>query len=316
VTARSAQVARCLAGVLSLALSPCALHAQAEAAERPTAALFATAGAIETDAALDSALQAALDTLGVVRVTVKPGLDLEAVQLAIDCVGQSAACLYAVAAQSGVEVLIAPSLTRSADGLALSVLRFDARADTGNAAPQRAVRKQSGTQLKPELLDAIPDLLRELLGVAREPDTGSVPLQPSAAPNAPLDEVPPATAENDRLSLYLGPSIVGGAGVLMIAGGVATGLVMQSTHDDYLKLPLQNMADVNRVIRKADSGKTEATVANVLYGVGAAAIVAGAIWLALELSDTRDSRAPRTALVPAIGPGQLGVTLLRRGAGL
>jgi hypothetical protein len=286
--------------------------AASDTSERPSAALFASAGALAGDGALDSALQAALDALGVVRVTVRPGLDLEAVQLAIDCVAQSAACLHAVAAQSGVQVLIAPTIVRTDSALVLTLLRFDVRMDNGNAAPVRVARKQVGTQLKPELLDAIPSMLRELFGLSA--DQAAAPVA-AAEPSAPPDELPVAAYTHQKPALT-GPLILGSAGALLVAGGVVTGLVMQSTHSEYLKLPKSTETEIDHAIQVSSRGQTQATVANVLYGVGAAAIVASAIWLAIELGNSSERNPSYTALVPALGPGQLGVSLLQRGPSL
>jgi hypothetical protein len=274
--------------------------------------LFATAGALPGDEALDAALRAELDKLGVVRVSVRPGLDLEAVQLAIDCVAQTVACLHAVAAESGVQVLIAPAIVRSDAELVLTLLRFDARA-TGSV-PVRVEQKQSGTRVTPELLAALPELLRELFGLIPARAPGQAP------PSAALAEVEAAetsgvvthTREEPAL---LGPLVVGGVGVLLVSGGGAAGLMMQATHADYVKLPLNNEQQVDHAIDTRSRGETQALVANVLYGVGTAAIVAGAIWFAIEVGETHEGRA-QTALLPTFGPGQLGVTLLRRGPAL
>jgi hypothetical protein len=308
----------CQAACTAIAAWLCGVaHAQQAATAqpasgRPSAALFATAGAVPGDEALDAALQAGLDKLGVVRVTVRPGLDLEAVQLAIDCVAQTVACLHAVAAESGVQILIAPALVRSDAELVLTLLRFDAR-ESGSV-PVRVEHKQPGTRLTPELLDALPDLLRELFGLSQA--VGPVEAPPSAA----LSDV--EAAETSRLATpahsepaLLGPLVVGGVGVLLVGGGVAAGLMMQATHDEYLKLPLNSEQQVDQAIDTRSRGETQAMVANVLYGVGAAAIVAGAIWFAIELGDAHEGRA-QTALLPALGPGQLGVTLLQRGPSL
>jgi hypothetical protein len=290
--------------------------AAGDTSERPSAALFASAGALEGDGALDSALQAALDALGVVRITVRPGLDLEAVQLAIDCVAESVACLHAVAAQSGVQVLIAPTLVRTDSALVVTLLRFDVRTGGGNAAPVRVARKQVGAQLKPELLDAIPNMLRELFGLSADKAAAGVVAAPAAAvPSAPPDELPVAAYTHDKAELT-GPLILGSAGAVLVAGGVVAGLMMQSTHSEYLKLPKTTELEIDHAIEVSSRGETQATVANVLYGVGAAAIVASAIWLAIELGNSSERNPSYTALVPALGPGQLGVSLLQRGPSL
>ena len=117
--------------------------AASDGSERPSAALFASAGALEGDGALDSALQAAVDALGVVRITVRPGLDLEAVQLAIDCVAQSVACLHSVAAQSGVQVLIAPTIVRTDSAVVLTLLQASMRGQAVATPPAQCAWRAS-----------------------------------------------------------------------------------------------------------------------------------------------------------------------------
>jgi hypothetical protein len=196
----------------------------------------------------------------------------------------------------------------------LTLLRFDARAVSGDAAPVRVARKQAGTQLKPELLDAIPGMLRELFGLSPAKPALVVP-EATPEPSAPPDELPAAAYTRHQPALT-GPLILGGAGGLLVVGGVVTGLVMQSTHSEYLKLPKNTEDQIDHAIEVRSRGETQATVANVLYGIGAAAIVASAIWLAIELGNSSERNPNYIALVPAFGPGQLGVSLLQRGPSL
>ena len=181
----------------------------------------------------------------------------------------------------------------------------------------RVARKQVGAQLKPELLDAIPGMLRELFGVcARLAAAPAVVAAPAThEPSAPPDELPVAAYTHQKPALT-GPLILGSAGALLVVGGIASGLVMQSTHSEYLKLPKTTEPEIDHAIEVSSRGQTQATVANVLYGVGAAAIVASAIWLAIELGSSSERNPGYTALVPALGPGQLGVTLFQRGPSL
>ncbi|HEX4352561.1 MAG TPA: hypothetical protein VHZ95_06600, partial [Polyangiales bacterium] len=158
-------------------------RAEGATASRASAALFATSGAGDDDAALDPSLLAAIEKLGAVRVTARPGVDLETVQLAIDCAGQSSACLHAVAATSGTDGLIASTLTRTDRELVLNLIYFDAQHERIT----RSERKQAGSVLTPALLDAIPSMLRELFGLPAEAIA-----TPVAAAPAPK-EAPPAT---------------------------------------------------------------------------------------------------------------------------
>jgi hypothetical protein len=278
----------------------------------PTAAVLSTAGAAGSgaDAGLDSAVLAALDKLGVVRVTAQPGMDLGAVQLAVDCVEETTPCLRAVATQTGVQILVAPALERGNDEVVLTLLYFDAR---GAGELRSVARRQHGLTLEPETLDAVPGMLRELFGLETAAPTPAA-VRPS---EAPAGEAPPPAATQPGRKLPIGPLILGGAGVLAVAGGIVIGLTTQSAHDDYAKLPVTSKAQAGTASDKLDSGRSQALIANVMYGVGAAAIAAGSLWLALELTHhDRDEAAPRTALLPSLAPGAFGLALVHRGEAL
>jgi hypothetical protein len=268
----------------------------------PTAAVLTTTGAAKGDAGLDSLIHASLEKLGVVNITAKPGMDLGAIQIAIDCVGETPVCLRGVATQSGVQILVAPAIERSAEELVLTLLYFDAR---GDGELRRVARRQSGHELKPETLDAVPDMLRELFQVAA----------PAPAPGAaPMDE----TGEGPRTGrrVPIGPLIVGGAGVLIVVGGIVSGVLMEGTQTDFTNLEVTNETQ-NQALKKLGSkGKDQALVANVLFGVGAAAIAAGAIWLAVELTHGDQESPQQTAVVPVLGPGRMGLALVHRGGPL
>ncbi len=282
----------------------------AAAPELPKAALLATQGASEGqgDGALDSVIQAALGKLGVVDVSARPGMDLGAIQLAIDCVGATPACLRAVANQSGVQILIAPAIERTGQELVLTLLYFDA---AGDGEQRRVVHRQQGSTLEPETLDAVPGMLRELFRVA-------APAQPAPAAAQPPPESQPAPAPAKRGPALLGPLIVGGAGVAVIGAGLVAGAIMKGTQNDYAKLPVTNKAQAQTASDKLGSGRSQALVANVLLGVGAAAVVAGGIWLVLELGHHghRQETPPQTALAPLLGSHALGLALVHRGHGL
>src|SRR5262245_12305266 len=73
------------------------------AVELPKAAVLTAGGDKAAVGNLDSVLPAALEELGVVNITARPGLDLNAIQIAIDCVDETVPCLRNVAAQSDVQ---------------------------------------------------------------------------------------------------------------------------------------------------------------------------------------------------------------------
>jgi hypothetical protein len=294
---------------------PAAEQSSRPATKLPGAALFATAGAKNHTAPLDSVIQAALAKLDVVDVRARPGMDLNAVQLAIDCVSESPQCLRAVAAESGAQILIAPALESTGSELVLSLLLFDTR----DGQMRRVVRRQPGGSLQTETLDAVPGMLRELFGL---PEPTPAPPQPLATPEepestpVPLIE-PPQEPESVSHPTPIGPVILAGAGALVLVGGVVAGVMMNSTQEEYNQLSIRDEADVDEAHELKDRAETQATVANVLYAVGGAALVAGSIWLTVELTrPARTSDDWQAALEPRIGPGQLGLSLVGRGGGL
>ena len=307
----------CLAASALVALWATAARAESAAPKKlPSAALFATAGARNNTGPLDSVLHAQLEKLGVVDVRARPGMDLSAVQLAIDCVSETAQCLRAVAAESGAQILVAPTLESTGSELVLSVLRFDTR----DGQMRRVVRRQSGSTLRSETLDGVPAMLRELFGLPEpQPETPAEP--PPAADTSVTNDLsliePMPEPESVSRPMPVGPWILAGAGAVVVGGGAIAGAMMLGTQDDYNELQIRDEDDAEKANDLRDTAKTQATVANVLFGVGAATLVASGIWLAVELSKPAHSHEDwQTAVVPSIGPDQLGLTLVQRGSGL
>jgi hypothetical protein len=288
----------------------------------PNAVLLSTGGSRASIGPLDSVIQAALEKLGVVNIAARPGMDLNAVQLAIDCVSETPQCLRAVANQTQAEILIAPSLQSTQSELVLSLLRFD----VAGGQMRRVLRRQPGMSLKPETLDAVPSMLRELFNipepapqpapVASEPKTTEPEATDSnTASLPPIIEPPQEPASSGPLAV--GPFLLAGAGALVLGGGAVVGAIMLNTQDDYNTYRVSNERDVTKANDLKDSAKTQATIANVLYGVGGAMLVAGGIWLAVALSQpARRDEDWQTAVVPAIAPGQLGLAIVHRGGAL
>ncbi len=287
-------------------------------AHKPSAVVFSTASS-KGGAPLDSVLQSALQDLEVVQVSARPGLDLSAVQLAIDCVSETPSCLRAVASQTSAEVLIAPSIQSTPSELVVSILRFDARDNT----TKRVVRRQDGSSLRSETLDAVPAMLRELFGLPPP-----APKQPVATPEPTADEVPapetmpliepPQDPEDVYRPMPVGPWILAGAGALVIGGGAVFGALGASNNDKFNDHPEpENEPDVHELEDLESTAKTQKTIANIMFGVGAAAMVAGGIWLIVDLAQpARRERDWRTRVSPAFGPGSVGLSVTHRGGSL
>jgi hypothetical protein len=214
-----------------------AAQVPAAASPTPSAVLLSTAGGHASARALDSVIGGALDELKVVNVVARPGLDLGAVQLALDCVAETPQCLRMVTTQHEVDVLVAPTLARISNELVLTLLRFDAR----SGKTQRVLKRQTGQTLSSDTLDAVPDLMRELFGLppkpkveppvaaaaASEPAADSSGLQPME----PMPE-PPMEAPAASRSVPIGPLLLGGGGVLLLGAGLAVGLTVLSAQDN------------------------------------------------------------------------------------
>lgn len=247
-----------LASALAAVLTALAAPASAEELPR-AAALPATASVRDVEplaGAIDRVLRADLDRLQVVNTAGTPALALAELQLAVGCVGETPACLAAVAQQLEVDILILTSLDRAGDETVLTVSIFDKRKDQNI---RRGVRRASGGKTESELLASIDGLLRELFGLP-------------PAPVKPIAEIAPK-----EKTLPMPALIVGGAGgVALIAGGIF-GAMSNGTESDFVNAPKNTRADVDAAIAIRDRAESQATTGNVLIGVGVAAIVAGAV---------------------------------------
>ncbi len=96
---------------------------------------------------------------------------------------------------------------------------------------------------------------------------------------------PPPIDERTPLEKY-GPWITIGAGGLVTATGVVFGIRAESTHDDAVATPIQrDAAELQR------SAERSATLANVLFAMGGAAIVGGVVWKVWQWKTSRTTSA-------------------------
>ena len=121
----------------------------------------------------------------------------------------------------------------------------------------------------------------------------------------------PFAATRENPSLRVAGLIVGGAGVAAIVGGVVMGLRASTLSDqvsnDAKKQPVGTFDQ-----SKYDSGKTAQTLQWVGYGVGAAALVGGAIlyWLGMPKSENPATQTLVTLLPYASADGMGGHLLV------
>jgi hypothetical protein len=257
-------------------------------------------------AEVTKAVRDALAELEAVRLLPPPALDLEAVQLAIDCSDDSAQCLGEVATRMQAEILILPRLEAGKDSLELRITRFEKA--TGEA-PVVAMRKQSGSRLDATLLDAVPSMLRELLQIEDEPQDAA----PDELLSAPADEDAATRVDNsveERSTLFglpLGPVLVGGGGLVLLTAGVVVGAVANATENEWAEREIDTQAQAKAASILRQNGKDQATAANVLMAVGIGGLVAATVWYVLDPST--ESAPEHARLQPMLGPSSAGLVL-------
>jgi hypothetical protein len=252
------------------------------------------------EAQVNDAVRKALGALSEVQLLPPSPLDLEAVQLALDCTGT---CLPEIAERMAARIVIIPALKQRAEALELELTCFR---EDAKGPPRVAMRKQPGRRLDASLLDAVPSMVREVLELeGDEPSAAAAEPVPEPAAAAPIEDAEePATATG---SLPLGPALLGGGGVVLLAAGVVVGIVANATEDEYASRDVGNDAQAKAADDQRVTGENQALVANILLGTGAAAVVAAGIWYLL---DGNTEHAPAQAMLrPALGPGTAGLVL-------
>lgn len=310
---RPASPARfCVSALLLLALL--AAGATVARAQQRVVAFPTQAEGVMGGADVDRALRDAL-TARKLELAPAPALDLDATQLALDCIDTSARCLRQVAERTHGDVLVAPSLKRRGGQLELRILYFAVSDEDSRFAARRA----AGKRLDTETVNAIPAMVDELFGAAKSAAPAEeAPLPAPEAQSEPTAE-PASTAPRDDASAASGhrrvpiaPLIIAGGGVVLIGAGALMGALMTDTQRDYEHQQVTNMDEAQKADELRTRGKRQALMADVLFGVGGAAIAAGGVWLVLAL--THESA--QTAVVPELGPDHAGLRVAGKWSGL
>ena len=173
---------------------------------------------------------------------------------------------------------------------------------------QRLIDQQARTQKMPPDSPVSPD--RPIPATPQSPEPPPpAPVEPIAPPNHVIIAPAPQSAAPDvhagRTKKIAGIVLLG-VGVAAIAAGISMSV-----------LSLQAASDINADSRagrtfdpgKESFGKTAEIVGPVLDGVGAAAAVAGGVVLFLGLRDAKRAAQSHALVVPAVGPGHVGVNL-------
>jgi len=112
----------------------------------------------------------------------------------------------------------------------------------------------------------------------------------------PLPAKTPVLVDDDRTSTQrFGPWATLGAGVVLIGGGAVFGWRANVNHDDANAETHQLAA-----AQLQSSAETDATIANVMFVIGGAAVIGGAVWEYLELQ--RGHRAAQSGARLRVAP--------------
>lgn len=267
-------------------------RALAQASERPTATvLTAQRTGVEAGegAAFDRTLRARLDGLGVVRTEGAVALDLEQIQLALGCMGETAECLSAIAAETGTPIIVVPSLAEGGGSIVATVLVFDAR--------DQSVRR--GTRETPSgnsaaLLGGVEGLLREVFGLP------PAPVQDDASATDGQEPTPPPA----RPGLSPVPIVVIGVGAAALIAGAIVGGLSFADADSYRSASVGTSSDVDAALTILSRQQTEATVADALLIGGALVAVAGLVW---QMAAGNEDGSSPLAVAPIVSSTQVGL---------
>jgi hypothetical protein len=293
--------------LLALALSTLGPE-RALAQDAVTVALFPTlaqdSAQRELAGALDPVWLSELDRMAGVQVSARPPLDLAATQLALDCIGETPACLRTVAEHAVARALLAPSIERAGDETVVTLLYFDSH---GEGVLRSVTRRYRGQDVERAALDAVPAMLRELFGGEERAPEIAASESPVAASDFETQEPPP-----DARALPTVPLVLAGSGVALLGVGVAFGLMSNASEDDFADVDIRSEEDVDAALQELDSARKQALIANLGMGLGAALIVAGAVTFFVASEGQSDASAAATTIMPRLGPGEIGVSLSGR----
>jgi hypothetical protein len=269
-------VALALASVLAAA-------PRASAQVHPTATVLATQriGVDEgTGAAFDRTVRARLDALDVVEVQGAVTLDLEQIQLALGCMGETTACLAQVATEMSSEIILVPSLATAGETLQATILIFDSRDST----IRRTTREASGHDASSQILGNVEGMLREAFGL------------PAAVARVEGPEGPVTPPSSPGLSPV--PFVLIGIGAAALIGGAIAGGLYLSDANLYMQ-PIETAAQRDELDVIRDRGNAEGLASTILLIGGGVLAATGLIWL---LAAGNDDGSSPLAVIPMVSP--------------
>ena len=234
----------------------------------------------------DRVLRQRVDELDGVEIAGSVELDLESVQLALGCMGESVECLRAAAGQAGSELLVFASIESVGSSLVVSVMRFD-------AAPgvlRRALRTVSS---EAEVLESAAPIVRELWD-----------LPPIAQEPPETDPPPPPPAPSRSLAPL--PIVVAGVGGVTLVGGVVAMILGAVNRDAYAASRPTTPAQVDATLALLSTAEDQQRAGVALLIAGGVVSIAGAAW---ALAAGNEDGSSPLALSPMLGDGQVGMLL-------
>jgi hypothetical protein len=262
--------------------------------------------------ALGTAVIGALNRYPELAIAARPALDLPTMQLALGCDDSSDDCLRAAIALAHTQALLAPAVQRTESGETVVTLLYF---DVIEGVSRTVERRHSAAQTQADIVDSVPGMLAEALqrtpaaSAAVPGDDGpAAGGEPQDVPGEVSVELPPEPTATRSSSLVL-PITLGVAGAALIAGGAVFGILANQSESQLGDLPVRTREEANAAADKLDEGETQATLANIGFGVGAAALAAGITLWVLDGESPAESQAGTASLTPSLGSQGGGLVL-------
>jgi hypothetical protein len=289
---------------LALGSSLICLVTKAQPTSPRVAVVRATNGATQELAdEIDAALLRDLSGIGGIASPVVSPVDYAEIEIGVGCSDDFRACLLAITRAVRVDALVLRRLSVDAQGQGhLELTYFEV---ASRDAPASVQATAPAAQLKPALVEAVPELVRRLFGIEEVAQPAAPPTPEAAAatptPSSPSRSV--ALAPERDAGVSTATWVVLAAGGATLTAGIVIGWTAQQDFRDWKQTPVQSRADADAARSSYEGIRTRAIAADVLMPVGAVAIGIGLTLLVMDIGNEADSRVPnaRLQLVPARG---------------
>jgi hypothetical protein len=286
-----------LLSLLSLSASPPALGAGAE--KKPRIAVLDVRASGALDAKAVGGISAYLATelsrppfQVIAAGDIVAALGFEKQKTLLGCSDNE--CLAQIAGALGVDFLVVPEVSEIGGAWLLNIVVLDA----AHAQPVARVTRRASSQVG--IVDAVPEAAAALMAPVRE--KLGLPAAPAAATAlAAGGQVQTKSMGSKRIAGI----VLDCAAVLVLAGGAVFDGLAVADNNSAKALDARGATDRAPFDAKIRDFHTKGIVSDVLYGVGAAAAVAGIVLTALPDSSPEK---PRAALAPMPGGAALVVS--------